>query len=76
MTNFIKNQDYGYSLIEFCNNLSSQSVDNFIHWDYKGRCELVVEIKNTTELYDRGFYLPHIDFVEQRLFLEFIGEEY
>ena len=55
MTNFIKNQDYGYSLIEFCNNLSSQSVDNFIHWDYKGSGEIVVEIKNTTELYDRGF---------------------
>jgi hypothetical protein len=54
--------------------MSMRGIVNFIHYDYCG--ELLVEIKNTTEFYNKGFYKPHIDFVEHKLFLEFIGEEY
>ena len=72
--NNLKSQNYHEALRGLCHRMSMRGIVNFIHYDHCG--ELLVEIKNTTELYDRGFYLPHIDFVEQKLFLEFIGEEY
>lgn len=72
--NNLKSQNYHEALMGLCNRMSIRGIVNFIHYDHCG--ELLVEIKNTTEFYNKGFYKPHIDFVEQKLFLEFIGEEY
>ena len=65
----LKKQDYGSILIALCNRMSLKGINNFIHYDYKG--ELLVEIKNTTEFYNKGFYSPVVDFVSQRLYLAY-----
>ena len=46
-----------------------RGIVNFIHYDHCG--ELLVEIKNTTEFYNKGFYSPVVDFVSQRLYLSY-----
>ena len=46
-----------------------RGIINFIHYDHYG--ELLVEIKNTTEFYNKGFYSPIVDFVSQRLYLSY-----
>lgn len=65
----LKKQDYGSILRALCNRMSLKGINNFIHYDYKG--ELLVEIKNTTEFYNKGFYSPIVDFVSQRLYLSY-----
>ena len=68
----LKKQDYGSILRALCNRMSLKGINNFIHYDYKG--ELLVEIKNINDYYKQGFYKAHIDFIESKILLEFIGK--
>ena len=67
--NNLKSQNYHEALRGLCNRMSMCGIINFIHYDHYG--ELLVEIKNTTEFYNKGFYSPVVDFVSQRLYLSY-----
>ena len=67
--NNLKSQNYHEALRCLCNRMSMRGIVNFIHYDHCG--ELLVEIKNTTKFYKKGFYSPVVDFVSQRLYLAY-----
>ena len=56
----LKEQNYGLLLIALCEHLSTQEIDNFIHWDYMFEQDVKVEI-------DGKFFTPTIDFVEKEI---------
>ena len=57
--NNLKSQNYHEALRCLCYRMSMRGIVNFIHYDHCG--ELLVEIKNTTEFYNKGFYSPFVD---------------
>ena len=67
--NNLKSQNYHDTLRGLCYRMSMRGIVNFIHYDHCG--ELLIEIKNTTEFYNKGFYSPVVDFVSQRLYLSY-----
>ena len=56
----LKEQNYGFLLIALCEHLSTQEIDNFIHWDHTFKQDVKVEI-------DGKFFTPTIDFVEKEI---------
>ena len=56
----LKEQNYGFLLIALCEHLSTQKIDNFIHWDHSFAQDVKVEI-------DGKFFTPTIDFVDKEI---------